>query len=292
MSLAAVWQVPQWEGSGSRRPHRLRSGAAELASHFPAAQRIRVDTADRTTAKRDGVASLDTLVANLAAIRAAIADAGGNGPLVVVGGDCGVDIAPVERALAAHAGGLAVVWFDAHGDLNTPASSPSGAFHGMVLRTLLGDGPRQLVPSATLRPEQVVLAGVRALDPGEEEFIATHAIRHVAPADLADPSVLVAEVAATGADAIHLHIDLDVLDPAVFGAVGTPEPDGLTLDELVNAVRALAARFVVAGLSVCEYEADGSPVQATLDHLATTLADVSVPAADPSLGSPGDQRRP
>jgi arginase len=48
---------------------------------------------------------------------------------------------PVSAALARHGDGLAVVWFDAHGDLNTPESSPSGAFHGMVLRTLLGQGP-------------------------------------------------------------------------------------------------------------------------------------------------------
>ena len=56
--------------------------------------------------------------------------------------------------------------------MNTPATSPSGAFHGMVLRTLQGEGPAELVPSRTLRPDQVALVGTRAVDPGEADYIA------------------------------------------------------------------------------------------------------------------------
>jgi arginase len=193
---------------------------------------------------------------------------------VTVGGDCGVDLAPIEAALATHGDRLTVVWFDAHGDLNTPASSPSGAFHGMVLRALLGDGPRELAPARALRPDQVVLAGVRALDPGERAFVAEHRIRHVAVAGLADPSVLVDEVAATGAGAVYLHIDLDVLDPEVFGAVGTPEPDGLALEQLITAVRDLASRFTIAGLCLAEYEPQDDRDHQVLTGLITALVPV------------------
>jgi ribosomal protein S18 acetylase RimI-like enzyme len=142
----------------------------------------------------------------------------------------------------------------------------------MVLRTLLGDGPRELAPARALRPDQVVLAGVRALDPGERAFVAEHRIRHVTAAGLANPSVLVDEVAATGADAVYLHIDLDVLDPEVFAAVGTPEPGGLTLEQLITAVRDLASRFTIAGLCLAEYEPQDDGERDVLTGLITAIA--------------------
>jgi arginase len=272
MPEVTVLEVPQWQGSGSRGAYRLRRGAAELANLFAADARVRADTDDQPAPARAGVAALDALVTNLSAVRAGHVQARKRGRTVVtVGGDCSVDLAPIEAALATYGDRLAVVWFDAHGDLNTPASSPSGAFHGMVLRTLLGDGPRELTPDRTLRPDQVVLAGVRALDPGERSFVAEHKIRHVTVAEIAKPAAVAEQVTATGADHVHIHIDLDVLDPGVFGAVGTPEPGGLTLEQLIAAVRALAARFTIAGLCITEYEADQPSDRGLLHDLGTAL---------------------
>lgn len=244
-----VVEVGQWQGSGSPTARRLAAGAAELAALIPGDRRIRVPITD-------------DLGENLAAVRAA----GLDDRTVVAGGDCGVELAPIEAALAAYGDGLAVVWFDAHGDLNTPESSPSGAFHGMVLRTLLGEGPPELAPRLTLRPSQVVLAGVRALDPSEKEFVAEHDIALVPAAELESlPSVL----AATGAKAVYLHIDLDVLDPAVFASVGCPEPGGVSLAALVDAVRAVTARFPLAGVGITEYE----PARPADRDVLITLAD-------------------
>ncbi|MEJ3746194.1 arginase family protein [Actinomycetes bacterium KLBMP 9797] len=265
MSLS-VLVVPQWQGSGSRTAHRLWRGAAELAALIPAAERVTVDVDAPPGPARDGVTAHDALVANLRATRTALAGLDGR-PVVTVGGDCGVDLAPIEAALAAHGERLAVVWFDAHGDLNTPASSPSGAFHGMVLRTLLGDGPPSLVPAQPLRPDRLVLAGVRALDPAERDFIAAHAVRHVAAPALAEPSTVVDAVAATGADTVYVHIDLDVLDPDGFASVGTPEPGGVTADQLAAAVRALAGRFTLAGLAITEYEPSRAADHVVLEEL-------------------------
>jgi arginase len=273
MQRVTVVEVPQWQASGSRTAYRLRQGAAELADLFTAGDRLRADTAGQPTGARDGVAALDTLVANLNAIRAVHARAL-DSTVVTVGGDCAVDLAPVEAALTAYGDRLAVVWFDAHGDLNTPASSPSGAFHGMVLRTLLGEGPPELAPTRALRPDQVVLAGVRALDSGERAFVDEHAIRHVPVARFADPAAVADEVAATGAGTVYIHIDLDVLDPDVFGSVGTPEPGGLTLDRLVAAVRALAARFAVVGLCVAEYEPSRAGDRRVVADLAVVLQSI------------------
>jgi arginase family enzyme len=213
----------------------------------------------------------DDLSANLDAARAI----GFDDRTVTVGGDCGVELAPIEAALAAHGDGLAVVWFDAHGDLNTPGSSPSGAFHGMVLRTLLGDeGP--LSPQAKLRPSQVVLAGVRALDPPEKQYVAEHDIALVPPGELADlPTV----VAAAGARAVYVHIDLDVLDPSAFSSVGCPEPGGVTPAALAAAVRSLTDRFPLAGLGITEYEPSDDRDRDTLRALVEALFTPAAPLA-------------
>lgn len=89
------------------------------------------------------------------------------GPVITIGGDCGVELAAIEHALGTHPD-LAVVWFDARPDLNTPATSPSHAFTGMVLRTLLGEGAElPLVPATPLAVDRVVLAGSRAYDAAE-----------------------------------------------------------------------------------------------------------------------------
>ena len=103
--------------------------------------------------------------------------------MVTVGGTCGVEAAPVAYLNERYAGDLAV---DAHGDLNAPATSPSGHFHGMVLRTLLGEGPLEYVAKfrRTLKPEQIFLAGTRDLDPEElvdirQAGIGNHAARGV-----------------------------------------------------------------------------------------------------------------
>ncbi|MCM4080807.1 arginase family protein [Paractinoplanes hotanensis] len=243
-----VLEVGQWQGSGSPDARRLAEGAAVLASLIPADQRVRVPVTD-------------SLAANLAAVRAAVTDP----PMVTVGGDCGVELAPIEAALERHGDGLVVVWFDAHGDLNTPESSPSGAFHGMVLRTLLGEGPPELAPRRTLRPAQVVLAGVRALDAAEKEFISDHDI------EIADLESLPSVVAAAGARAVYIHIDLDVLDPAFFSSLGFPEPDGVRPERLADAVRALTDRFPLAGLGICEYQPAGPGDREVLADLVRAL---------------------
>ncbi|GIF19103.1 arginase family enzyme/very-short-patch-repair endonuclease [Actinoplanes tereljensis] len=253
MPRRTVLEVGQWQGSGSVTARRLAAGAAELAALVPGDKRVRVPIPDEPP-------SIELLARNLGAIRSAMGDP----PVVTVGGDCGVEVAPIEAALAAHGDGLLVVWFDAHADLNTAESSPSGAFHGMVLRTLLGDGPAELRPRRVLRPSQVVLAGVRALDPAEKEYISDSGISIVG--DLWKLADLVG-----APTAVYVHIDLDVLDPEVFASVGAPEPDGVTPAELVAAVRALTDRFPLAGLGITEYEPGRASDRAILAELIPAL---------------------
>jgi arginase len=175
---------------------------------------------------------------------------------VVIGGDCAVSEAAITRAARTPGPDLAVVWFDAHPDLNTPESSPSGAYSGMVLRTLIESG--------AVSADRVVLAGTRCWDPGEESFAQDASIRGLDVDELATPEALVDAVAGTGAGRVYLHIDLDVLDPGSFGSLLDPEPFGLEPARLTAAIRALRAEFAVAGVTIAAY-APSSPEGAVED---------------------------
>ncbi|MCA2180549.1 arginase family protein [Nonomuraea glycinis] len=270
-----VVQVPQWRGSGAPTAERLREGARLLATMVPADERVLVEVED-------------DLVSTAARVREAIAQVDrrllvDGGLLVVAGGDCGIELEPVAAAQRRHGERLVVVWFDAHGDLNTPESSPSGAFHGMVLRALTGEGPPGLVATPAVDPGRVVLAGVRDLDPAEAAFVKSAGVRHVRPAEAAfggragDVGALVDAIAAAGGPGepvVYVHIDLDVLEPEIFASVGTPSPGGLRPDQLLALVTAVAERFGVVGLGITEYEPSRAADQELLEPLVAGLVEV------------------
>lgn len=266
MSTASFLIVPQWQGSGSSRAMRLIDGAEAIRGDLPASRTHTVSVPTSAgEALGTGVQRYSSL--NLVRERAAAELAILEAPVVTVGGDCAADLASIQHAVATHpAGDVALVWFDAHADMNNVSSSPSGAFHGMVVRALLGDGPDGLASTgpAALTPAKVVLAGVRALDDGESSFVEHTGIRLLAPGDLDDPAALVSAVEATGASAVYVHVDLDVLDPAVIDGVGFPEPFGVTVERLCDAIRAVRGRFELAGAAVTEF-APESPEAAGRD---------------------------
>ena len=156
---------------------------------------------------------------------------------LVLGGCCCVHVGAVE-GLAAREGRVALIWLDAHGDLNTPESSPSGDQWGMPLRMLIDTG--------AVQPEDVALVGARVLDPPEEEFLARSGIR-----------IGVEGVAAAvdGAASTYVALDADVLDPPEL-AVFMPEPGGMTLAGLERLLAGVAGRTNVlgAGLSGLSFE--------------------------------------
>src|SRR5690606_23961598 len=126
-----------------------------------------------------------------------------------------------------------------HPDLNTPQSSPSGAFTGMVLRALTGEGVPGLVPARSVSPASIVLAGARAIDEGEEAFIDAAGVRLLGVDELGSPAALLSAIEATGASAVYLHIDVDVLDPAEITGLAAPVPFGLTAAQLIELIRAV-----------------------------------------------------
>lgn len=252
----------QWQGSGSTRALHLSDGANAIRGDLPASTTTVIDI------PLGAGESLGSGVSRLSAIqtvrdRMAEALVGLEGTIVTIGGDCGIELAPIDHAHFAHPDDLALVWIDAHPDAHTPESSPSGAFHGMVLRSLCGEGFPSLVPDSPLPASKVILAGARSLDEPEARWLADQDIRMLPPADLT-PDALIHAIRATGASAVYLHIDLDVLDPAEFSSLAFPEPFGVTLTTLLESIRAVVSHFTLAGAGICEF-APPSPDAASSD---------------------------
>jgi arginase len=241
--------VPQWQGSGSTRAMRLVDGAEAIRGDLPSASTVTVAVPLGTgEAQSTGVSRFSSL--QLVRDRVAIALSTIEGVAITIGGDCGVELAPIEHF--ADQGDLAVIWFDAHGDLNTPDSSSSSAFAGMVLRTLLGDGEPGLVPSTPLTPERVILVGPRELDPPEDSYLAESKIPLLEASEVTAKQ-LVASVKATGATRVYIHIDLDVLDPAELEGLDSPVPFGLAAAKLVELVREVKAKYDVVGAGITQF---------------------------------------
>ncbi|MFN2472057.1 MAG: arginase family protein [Gaiellaceae bacterium] len=137
---------------------------------------------------------------------------------LVLGGCCCVHVGAVEGLVARH-GRVAVVWIDAHGDLNTPETSPSGNVWGMPLRMLVDGG--------TVRAEDVALVGTRRLDPPEEEFIERSGL-HLGADRLSK--------ALAGSEAVYVAIDCDGLE-ACEVVPFMPEPGGLLLEDAERLLR-------------------------------------------------------
>ncbi len=147
---------------------------------------------------------------------------------IVVGGCCCAHVG-AARGVARRIGRLALVWIDAHGDLNTPETSPSGNLWGMPFRMLLDGG--------VVSPADAALVGARSLDPPEVAFLEEAGL---------DDSV---ERALDGTDAAYVALDLDVLEPGEVDVL-IPEPGGLAAAELEALLSDLAGRTTVAGMGV------------------------------------------
>lgn len=239
--LAEVWLGAERPGA-ERGPAALHAGLA--CSSRVLGPVVIADNAPRDAGERlhrRDLGFLPEIVASSEAIAAAVGEAIRAGEsALMLGGDHAVAFGSLAGA-AADCERLGVLWIDAHADLNTPETSPTGHLHGMPLAAALGLGPAALTgigqPGRKLRPADVALLGVRDVDPGENELIARAGIwtrstdewRAGGIRETLDEAM--ARLTAPGIDAIHVSFDLDVLDPAVLPGTGTAVPNGLSMEE-------------------------------------------------------------
>jgi arginase family enzyme len=161
---------------------------------------------------------------------------------LLLGGCCCAHIGAVE-GLAARNDRIGLVWFDAHGDLNTPESSPSGNLWGMPLRMLLDSG--------AVEPQHTILLGSRNLDPPEREYVASIGLR-------TDPGEL--EQALEGTDGVYVALDVDSLEPGEISPF-MPEPGGLTTAEVEDLLRRVRERASVLGAGFSGLSAEPANVK-------------------------------
>jgi arginase len=202
---------------------------------------------------------------------------------LVLGGDHSIAIGTLGGLAASGKGG--VLWLDAHGDLNTPETTPSGNVHGMPLAAVLGlcgasferDGLR--LPA--VEPERVALVGVRSLDPGERGAVRELGLAVYTISDLdrrgIEPVIEEALARVSGGAFTHVSVDLDVVDPEFAPGVGDPVRGGLSYREAHLALELVAEAGVLDSLELAEV----NPIR---DHENTT-AGLAVELAASGLGA-------
>jgi arginase len=179
---------------------------------------------------------------------------------LVLGGDHSVAIGTLAGLARSHGGPGGAIWLDAHGDLNTPLTSPSGNVHGMPLAAALGLAgdefahPDLLLPA--LDPAHVALVGVRSLDPAERDLVRSTGVRAFTMSEIdrigIEQALREALDRVSGASFVHVSLDLDVLDPEVAPGVGTPVRGGLTYREAHLALELVAESGLAGSLEVVE----------------------------------------
>jgi arginase len=183
---------------------------------------------------------------------------------LVLGGDHSIAVGTVSgiAALCQRQGKkLGLLWIDAHGDINTPETSPSGNIHGMPLATLLGFGVKELTEVGgvfpKVRAENIALVGIRSLDAGEKSRLKENGVQVHTMADIDRHGVhrimkkALAQVT-DGTDYVHVSFDLDAVDPTVAPGVGTPVKGGLDYREAHLIMEVIADAGVMTSLEMVE----------------------------------------
>ena len=223
----------------------------------------RVITSDAGSTRAERMAGLFTALAE--AIAAEPADT--TSRLTVLTSDCTAAVA-VVAGLQRRGVDPAVVWFDAHGDLNTPASSTSGYLGGMALRNLLTDGDPTFGDGLGLRritPDRAVLVDGRDLDPPEVDYLAASDVRLTTVGALARGDGDLPD------GPLYLHVDMDVVDGTAIPALRYPTPDGPDLTAVGDAIAAVLATGRVAAVTLaCTWFPGGGAAEA-VGPLATRL---------------------
>jgi arginase len=246
-SFDLVLAYPQWQGSG--RAEHLRRGAqaaAEVCRRFgPLAQ---VSDAGEGLA-RDGIHRWTAILEQFRSAQA-ILDEKRPRRVLTAGGDCACDIAVIDY-LHRQYPDLTVLWVDAHLDANTVETTPSGNFHGMPVAAIMGSAPADLQPllSAPLPPSRFRYVAAHVGDDGDWAFQRDKGLTWLEPGQ-AMPGLAMS--AQSGPGPVHIHFDLDALDPTEFPHLAYPDGK-LSTQAGLDLVRMIAASGRLVGLTITEF---------------------------------------
>lgn len=264
---------PQWQGGGKKATY---DGAMSLKKIYLSDidyQEIPVDQ-EENLVEKNGIVGYDPIMRQLQTFADTLHKDMPD-TLFVMGGGDDVDILPPAYCNALCSGDMSLMFFDAHGDLNSPQTSPSGCLHGMPLRAMLGDTDpaiRSLMDS-TLKPEQTVMAGTRDCDPPEEDYIQRHHMTVIrSQAFNEDPSLVCRALKKKGHPNIFIHVDIDVIDPKEFAYQPVPAPSGIHEQAFLAALKQLQKEFRIVGMCILGYTAMPEGKDPVLEGLIETGA--------------------
>lgn len=251
--------VPMWLGQShygtNLGPQSIRS--AGLVERLRSLGRNVIDEGNlsigitgRFKQSGENIKNLKTLAASTENLAAKVSDIieKGRFPLIL-GGDHSIAIGTLA-GVSRHFKRLGVIWYDAHADMNTPGTSPSGNIHGMPLAASMGLGHPALTGiggyKEKVKPEHLILIGVRDIDEGERQLIARKNIKAYTADDVNRLGIeaVIGEALkylAERCDGIHLSFDVDGIDPDEIPGVGTPVTGGIPYRDSLEALRLLAA---------------------------------------------------
>lgn len=213
---------------------------------------------------------------------------------LVLGGDHSVAIGSMGGA--SQTGELGVIWFDAHADLNTPETSPSGNVHGMPLAAALGRGAfdeLEWAHAPAVREDSVVYVGLRSIDERERELVRESEMTAFTMSDIDERGITsvveeALDIATSGTDGIHVSLDLDWLDPKAAPGVGTPVRGGVTYREAHSALETVSTRHhqedVLRSMDVVEV----NPILDERNETATLAAELTASAFGKRILGSGD----
>jgi arginase len=205
---------------------------------------------------------------------------------IVLGGDHSLAAGSVAASAdfaAARGRRLGLIWVDAHGDMNTPATSASGNVHGMPLAALLGPEPAELSrigrQSPAVRPEKTVIVGVRNLDDLEKERIRDSHVHLFTMKDIDQHGIATVmtralAIAGRGTIGVHVSADLDVCDPSIAPGVGTPVKGGLDYREAHTVMEMVADSGRLVALDLVEV----NPILDVQNQTAVLAAELALSA--------------
>ncbi|WP_299438911.1 arginase family protein [uncultured Aquimarina sp.] len=242
---------PQWQGSGTGKT--IKDGAKTILDYLNDPEFIHIPLSEipagKEGKKKHHINNYDAITEQLIQLKKSIDQAQPN-TIKTIGGDCGLEIVPVSYLNQKYPN-LGVIWFDAHADINKPCDSPSCNFHGMPLRTLLGEGSEHMtnLMFSTIEASQIHYVGVRDIDDLEQIRINDGAIYAPRKTRITD---LVNTLQSKKITHLYLHFDFDCIEPNDYNKTYYQVSDGVTISDAENCIKALQENFTVVGSSVLE----------------------------------------
>ncbi len=261
---------PQWQGAGIGP--NIEAGASTILAYLNHPEVVKIPLSNIPAGKEGkqqfDINNFDAITDQLSRFKKFLTKENPN-HLATIGGDCGLEIVPVSYLNSIYPN-LGVIWFDAHADINKPCDSPSCNFHGMPLRTLLGEGESNMdsLLFSTIKSSQIHYVGLRDIDKAEQIRIDKGNIYSPRQLNIGD---LIKTLRDKHIENLYLHFDFDCLEPKEYDKTYYNVSEGLSIQEAEDCIHELQKNFQVVGSSVLESTAletnDLLPIQGIINAL-------------------------